>query len=130
LGAIHEIWERYRDRVGFVVIYVREAHPEDGWVVTPNRDEDIRIIDPKSDEERLEAASTCALHTKIKIPVVVDPVDDKITSAYGALPTRLYLIARGGKVAYQAERGPFGLKPNELEAAIKTELEHGDSGKA
>jgi len=104
------------------VVYVREAHPEDGWVVTPNRSEDIRIIDPKSDEERHEAASKCALHTKIKMPVVVDPIDDKITSAYGALPTRLYLIAQGGKIAYQAERGPFGLKPDELSAAIEAEL--------
>ncbi len=122
MGAIHEIWEQYRDRVRFVVVYVREAHPEDGWVVTPNRDEDIRLIDPTSDAERHEAAAQCALHTKIKIPVVVDPIDDKITSAYGALPTRLYLIERGGKVAYQAERGPFGLKPPELAQAIEAEL--------
>jgi NAD(P)H-hydrate repair Nnr-like enzyme with NAD(P)H-hydrate dehydratase domain len=122
LGAIHEIWDQYRDRVRFLVVYVREAHPEDGWVVTPNRTEDIRIVDPKNDEERLEAASQCALHTKIRMPVVVDPVDDKITSAYGALPTRLYLIGRGGRIAYQAERGPFGLKPPELEEAIKAEL--------
>lgn len=123
MGAIHEIWEQYQDRVRFVVVYIREAHPEDGWVVIPNRDEDIRFDDPKNDEERHEVASACALRTKIKIPVVVDPIDDKIASAYGALPTRLYLIGRGGKVAYQAERGPFGLKPPDLASAIDAELE-------
>jgi hypothetical protein len=37
------MWERYADRVAFVVVYIREAHPEEGWVVTPNRDEDIRV---------------------------------------------------------------------------------------
>ena len=122
MGAIQEVWKQYGDRVSFVVVYVREAHPEDGWVVTPNRDQDIRVTDPKTDDERQIVASQCALHTQIKMPVVVDPVDDKITSAYGALPTRLYLIGQGGKVAYQAERGPFGLKPDELSTAIETEL--------
>ena len=105
------------------MVYIREAHPEDGWVVIPNRDEDIRFDDPKDDEERHEVASACALGTKIKMPVVVDPIDDKIASAYGALPTRLYLIGRGGKVAYQADRGPFGLKPPDLASAIEAELE-------
>ena len=122
MGAIHEIWQQYRDRVRFLVVYIREAHPEDGWVVTPNRAEDIRVFDPKNDAERHEAASQCALHTNIRIPVVVDPVEDKIASAYGALPTRLYLIGRGGRVAYQAERGPFGLKPPEWQEAIEAEL--------
>ena len=123
MGAIHRIWEQYRDRVSFAVVYIREAHPEDGWVVTPNRDAGICFEDPTSDAERQMVAAACVLGTKTEIPVVVDPIDDKIASAYGALPTRLYLIGRGGKVAYQAERGPFGLKPSELVDAIEAELQ-------
>jgi hypothetical protein len=123
LGPLHEMWERYRDRVAFAVVYIREAHPEEGWVVTPNRDEGIRVQDPTTDEERAEVAASCALRLKIRMPVVVDPVDDKIASAYGALPDRLYLIGRGGRIAFQGERGPWGFKPEDLEAAIQTELQ-------
>ncbi len=114
--------ECYRDRVEFVVVYIREAHPEEGWVVTPNRDADIRVNDPTSDEERHEVAASCALRLEIRMPVVVDPIDDRIARAYGALPDRLYLIGRGGRVAFQGERGPFGFKPAELESAIREEL--------
>jgi type I thyroxine 5'-deiodinase len=53
------------------------------------------------------------------MPVVVDDIDDRIASHYGALPDRLYLIDKGGKVAYQGEPGPWGFDPNKLEKAIK-----------
>ena len=116
--------ERYADRVDFRVVYIREAHPEDGWVVTPNRNEGIRVTDPTSDEERVEVAESCALRLVIRIPVVIDPIDDKIAGAYGALPDRLYLIGRGGRVAFQGDPGPFGFRPDALEAAIERELGH------
>ena len=122
MGPLHELWERYSDRVAFAVVYIREAHPEEGWVVTPNRDEGIRVDDPTTDGERHDVAEACALRLKIRMPVVIDPVDDKIASAYGALPDRLYLIGRGGRVAFQGEHGPWGFKPDDLEAAIQKEL--------
>lgn len=122
MGRLHELWERYRDRVTFCVIYIREAHPEDGWVVTVNRTEDIRVSDPTTDEERHEVAAACALRLKIRMPVVIDLMDDRVASAYGALPDRLYLISRGGHVAFQGDRGPWGFRPGELEKAIEREL--------
>ncbi len=122
MGPLHEIWKRYGDRVEFVVVYIREAHPEDGWVVKQNREQDIRFLDPKSDAERVEVAEACALRLEIRMPVVIDPIDDKIASAYGALPDRLYLIGKGGRVAFQGKPGPFGFKPPELEKAIEVEL--------
>ena len=122
MGALHEISDKYANEVEFLVVYIREAHPEDGWVVTMNRDQGISFEDPKNDEEREEAAASCAIGLEIRMPVVVDAIDDQIASAYGALPDRLYLIGKGGHIAYQGERGPFGFKPPELETAIKAEL--------
>jgi hypothetical protein len=124
LGSLHEMWERYGDRVDFAVVYIKEAHPEEGWVVTPNRDEDILVNDPNSDEERQAVATECALRLKIRMPVVIDPIDNEIARAYGALPDRLYLVARGGSIAYQGAAGPFGFKPPDLESAIQAELEN------
>ena len=116
------MWERWRDQVEFVVVYIREAHPEEGWVITSNREEDIVVNDPTTTEARTEVAAACALRLKIRMPVVVDEVDDQIASAYGALPDRLYLVGKGGKIAFQGERGPWGFDPEALEAAIEAEL--------
>ena len=122
MGSLQQQWERYRDRVDFAVVYIREAHPEDGWVVSMNRDEQIVFDDPKSDSERTEVAATCAFRLEIRMPVVVDGVDDRVARAYGALPDRLYLVSRGGRIAFQGEPGPFGFQPAALESAIEAEL--------
>ena len=127
MGPLHELWERFGDRIDFAVVYIKEAHPEEGWVVTPNRDDDILVNDPTSDEQRQAVATECALRLKIRMPVVIDPIDNEIARAYGALPDRLYLVERGGKVAYQGAAGPFGFKPPELEAAIKVALQDRES---
>jgi hypothetical protein len=119
LNALHELWERWQDQVTFVVVYVREAHPEEGWVVSFNRDEDIRVNDPQSTDERVEVAATCAINLEIRIPVVVDEVDDFIAGAYGALPDRLYLVDQDGKIAFQGEPVPWGFNPGALGEAIE-----------
>jgi hypothetical protein len=122
LGALHDLWERYRDRVAFVVVYVREAHPEDGWVVTQNREDDIEIHDPTTDDERADAATACALRLAIRMPVVIDAIDDAVCRAYGGYPDRLALVGAGGVLRYLANEGPFGFIPDELAAAIADEL--------
>jgi len=122
LGAIHGLAEKYDGGVDFYVVYIREAHPEDGWVLTMNRDEQISIADPVNESERVEAATACAVRTKIRIPVVIDGMDDAVASAYGGWPDRLYLIAKGGTIAFQGDEGPFGFNPDLLEAAIEREL--------
>lgn len=118
LESLHKLWEQHRDRVEFVVVYIREAHPEDGWVITSNREQGIAFNDPTNNEERIEAAAACAIGLKIRIPVVVDDVDDGIAIAYGALPDRLYLVSKGGKIAYQGDPGPWGFDAQKLATAI------------
>jgi hypothetical protein len=81
------------------------------------------VNDPSSDAERHEVAAACALRLQIRMPVLIDPIDDRIARAYGALPDRLYLIGKGGHVAFQGEPGPWGFSPPQLEAAIESELE-------
>ena len=88
-------------------------------MVTPNREAGIRINDPRSTDERVEVAAACAINLHIRIPVLVDEIDDAIAQAYGALPDRLYLIDQGGIVAYQGDPGPWGFDPAGLEGAIR-----------
>ena len=106
----------------FLAVYVREAHPEDGWIVAENRRSGISVHDPSTDEERRSVATTCSVNLQLAMPMVVDHVDNAVASAYGGWPDRLYLVGRGGRIAFQGGEGPFGFKPDELERAIEREL--------
>jgi hypothetical protein len=122
LGELEELYDRHGHEVAFFIVYIREAHPEDGWVLADNRREEIAVVDPTSLDERVAAADACVLRLRTRIPVLLDGVDDAVALAYGGWPDRLYLIGRDGRVAFQGERGPDGFKPEELAAAIETEL--------
>ena len=122
MGELEELYDRHRDEVAFFVVYIREAHPEDGWVLEDNRDEGIAVADPVSLGERAAAADACALRLATRIPILLDDVDDAVASAYGGWPDRLYLVGRDGRVAFQGGRGPDGFQPAELAHAIATEL--------
>ena len=56
------------------------------------------------------------------MPMAVDRLDNAVASTYGGWPDRLYLIGRDARIAFQGGEGPFGFKPDELEAAIEREL--------
>ena len=122
LDVLSRIYDEYCDRVTFLLIYIKEAHPEDGWVLIENRDEGIAIIDPTDAGEREAVAATCVLRTSVRIPVLVDPVDNSVARAYGAWPDRLYLIDKDGRIVFQSAEGPFGFLPDSLEVAIRKEL--------
>jgi hypothetical protein len=122
LGALEDLHRQYRDQVAFFVVYIKEAHPEDGWVLGRNRRADVRVHDPTTDKQRAEVAQTCAVRMRIGMPVLIDGIDNAVASAYGGWPDRLYLIGRDGRIAFQGGEGPFGFKPPELNAAIRAEL--------
>lgn len=91
-------------------------------MLTVNRDEAISVNDPRTFEEREQVAASCAVGLRISLPVLVDKVDNQVARQYGGWPDRLYLIDRAGRIAYQGDKGPFGFKPEELEAAVERTL--------
>jgi hypothetical protein len=122
LGALEAMRERYADKVQFFIVYIKEAHPEDGWVLTYNRRSGIELNDPRSTAERTEVAASCAVRMRTSIPVLIDEIDNEVARQYGGWPDRLYLIDKNGLIGFQGDEGPFGFKPEELEAAIQSEL--------
>jgi hypothetical protein len=99
-------------------VYVREAHPTDGWRMKSNDRAGVAFAQPTTFEERADVAAKCCAALKMTIPLVVDDVDDRVGRAYSGMPDRLYLIDREGRVAYKGGRGPFGFKPGELDQAV------------
>lgn len=96
----------------FYVVYIREAHPSDGWVTPGNQRQGINIEDPKTLEKRAEVSKTACSLLKIKIPCLVDGMDDKVNKAYAGWPDRLYIVDLEGKIAVMGGQGPGGFKPS------------------
>jgi hypothetical protein len=112
------MYARWRDEVDFYAVYIREAHPADGWSMESNERFGIKIAQPTSTEERTSVAKQCCESLEMSMPVLVDTIDDRVGRAYSGFPDRLYLIDRDGRVAYKGGRGPFGYRPRELEQTI------------
>ena len=123
---------KYHDRVQFLAIYIREAHPVDGWsfgggimglMMKLKRSKAATdVYDPKTYEERRAVANRCEVALEYGIPTYIDEMDDAVNKAYAAMPTRLYLIGLDGRVVYAGGLGPWGFKPTELESAIEAYL--------
>ncbi|WP_152053867.1 deiodinase family protein [Tautonia marina] len=117
-GNIEKLFRRYRDRAGFLLVYVREAHPTDGWHMFDNFRQGYTLPQPTDDAGRVEVARLCQRTLDLGMPMVVDSIEDPVGTLYSGMPARLYLIDREGLVAFKSGRGPFGFKPAELEQAL------------
>ncbi|MFP6764428.1 MAG: deiodinase-like protein, partial [Planctomycetaceae bacterium] len=115
---IDKVFLRYRERAEFFAVYIKEAHPTDGWASGSNRRAGIDIVQAKKFSERVAAASQCCGALQMQVPLIVDGIDNRVGEAYSGFPDRLYLIDTDGKVAYKGGRGPFGFIPQELEQAL------------
>jgi thiol-disulfide isomerase/thioredoxin len=119
---VDAVYQRYKDKATFVMVYVREAHPTDGWKMESNAKFGVALKQPTTTAERAKA---CELFRKKLDPgmtLVVDEIDDPVGTAYSGMPARLYVIDARGKVAYKSGRGPFGFKPGEMEQALVMSL--------
>jgi len=110
--------EKYGQDVAFLGIYVREAHPTDGWKMESNAQANVAVAQPTNFAERAAVCTQFCERLKPTMPVAVDELNDATGNAYSGMPARLYVIDRQGQVAFKSGRGPFGFKPAELEQAL------------
>jgi hypothetical protein len=117
-GNVERVYRRHHDEAEFLMVYVREAHPTNGWRMTDNDQKGVEVTQPASDFERTVVAQQC--HARLKSPwtMVVDRIDDEVGRAYSGMPSRLYVIDTDGTVVYKSGRGPFGFKPAEMEQSL------------
>ena len=116
--GVETISQRFKDEAVFLGIYVREAHPTDGWKMESNARVGVAVAQPKTYAERTTVAQQCHQLLKPTIPLLVDEIDDSTGNAYSGMPARLYVIDTAGRIAYQSGRGPFGFKSGEMEQAL------------
>lgn len=116
--GVDDVYHRFRNEATFLAVYVREAHPADGWKMESNTRVGISLAQPKSYNERAAVATRCHGLLKPAVPLLVDEIDDRTGNAYSGMPARLYVIDHQGRVAYKSGRGPFGFKVGEMEQAL------------
>jgi len=105
--GVNDLYEKYKDQYNFILVYIREAHPKDGWAFH----DWSSIEDPKTFKERCATARMAVGQLKIPYDVVVDRMDDKVAVAYAGWPERLFVIGTDGLVKYAGAQGPWGFHP-------------------
>jgi thiol-disulfide isomerase/thioredoxin len=122
--TLDRLHREYGGAVAFLYVYIREAHPEDGWKMPRNQREGIAIQNPTTMAERTLVTEKACAFFKTKIPAVVDTMDDATDRAYAAWPSRIFLVDIAGKVAVRGEPGPRGLVPaaRQVESWLKANV--------
>jgi len=108
-------------------VYIQEAHPTDGWQVPDNVRQNVLVARPRTLDERSHVAQTCMANLSLRLPAVVDTLDNATDNAYKAWPDRFYLIDADGDVVYKSGPGPFGFHAGEVERVLEivTRAAHG-----
>jgi len=114
------MYQQYKDKAQFFFIYIREAHPNDGWQVPQNIQEGWVINEPKTWEERKKLAQDLLDRTELSLPTLIDNMDNKVDDVYKAWPDRVYVVGIDGKIIYKGEEGPKGFKPLEIATVFDT----------
>ena len=88
----------YRNKANFIVVYTREAYPNNEWEVQRNIEDQIRVGQHTTIEERTRLAKLTAEGMKLEMDVLVDEMDDGVAKAYDAMPNGCVVLDAQGKI--------------------------------
>jgi hypothetical protein len=100
MPALKRLYARFSERIAFLMVNVREAHPGENFP------------QPGTPAEKLEHARALRDMYEIPWPVAVDDVDGTLHQALDGKPNAAFLADREGKVAFRAHwaRDEAGLR--------------------
>ena len=114
---------RFGERVKFVLVYIREAHPQgESWQSTINEREGISLPEARIEKERVAHATLARQRLGIPYEVTVDGMDGLLESAFGAFPSHAFLVDATGKVVFATALDEGSLQPTALESALEAAL--------
>lgn len=119
MDTLNRWFERDKQKAHFLVVYIAEAHPTDGWQVPQNRRDNVLIAAHKALEDRKSAALALRDELGLKLPTFVDGMDDAASRAYMGWPDRIYVLDKDNVVRYRGAPGPRGFKPSEAMEALE-----------
>ncbi|KAI5232330.1 Type Ii Iodothyronine Deiodinase [Manis pentadactyla] len=105
LPAFRTLVDEFSSVADFLLVYIDEAHPSDGWAV-PSLSFEVKKH--RNQEDRCAAAQQ--LLERFSLPpqcqVVADRMDNNANVAYGVAFERVCIVQRQ-KIAYLGGKGPF-----------------------
>lgn len=111
--------KQFGEQIQVFLIYTREAHAIDSERVNFRS----TVEQPITTQERRTVAQEFLTSMKLKVPALLDDIDDAASQAYASLPDRLYLIGKDGKIAFAGDKGPRGFKIDLLQKAMEAEVQ-------
>lgn len=125
-GAMEALHAAYGDHATFLTVYTVEAHPQGDpspytgqeWVTNENRRSGILYRQPTTAAERRELADTMRDELAVRMPIIVDDMENSTWHAFGMAPNAAYLIGSDGRV--KVRQGWF--EPREFERALQREV--------
>jgi len=107
--ALNKLYDQYKDRVAFLVVYITEAHPSDVWQMQSNVKDKVVLPVQRMKKTALHRRA-CVRKLGIKIPHVLDEFGDSTELAYTGWPDRMYLIEAPGRVAFKSKTRALRLR--------------------
>jgi len=89
----------FKDKVGFLTVYITEAHTQDEW---PMGDDILLDCQPTEMGERCQVAREFVENTNYMMPLAVDTMDNHFDEHFGAWPVRFF-IAQNNVLVYKAQ---------------------------
>lgn len=108
--GLRELHRRYGDKIRFVMVNVREAHPGEA------------INQPKTAEQKAQHARALQAHHHFRFEVAVDDLDGTVHRAFGPRPNSAYIIDPTGTIQFRAQWANVtdALEPALAAAAART----------
>ena len=85
-----------------------------------NREEKMVFNQPKTLEQRKALAGVLVDRLNYRMPLAVDPIDNRADTLFAGWPERIYILEAGGRVLYKGGMGPFEFHPDEAEKVLAT----------
>lgn len=119
-----DLYKKYRDKAQFLLIYIREAHPESTILIEEeNGGKSLKkFLQTDSFETRSGNAQSCRALLDVPFPILVDGEANGTLAAYGAWPNRLVVVGKDGKIAWDSGKGPQGFRPERLNKWLSENL--------
>jgi len=88
---VNRLQEEYGAVAHFLCVYIAEAHAVDEWPLGKI----VCLKQPKTMEERLRVAREFKEKYDLRLPLLVDKMDNNFDAKYASWPERFYVIENG-----------------------------------
>jgi tetratricopeptide (TPR) repeat protein len=121
-AVLKRLSEEHKGKLDFRLIYIREAHAGADWQSTINERDGIALEPAKTVEQKREHAQLCLRKLDLPWAAIADGIDGAAEAAYQAWPSRVYIVDRHGRVAFNSRLGELEFQPARMEGALRAVL--------